>query len=59
MSRDASRFVAGDWDQHARRQVTIDGPDFIIDVLTSDIAVHRSSSERGPSTNGASSIATS
>ncbi len=42
MSRYAYRFVAGDWDQHARRQVTFDDPDSIIDVLTSDIAVHRS-----------------
>ena len=31
-----------DWDQYARRQVTFDDQDSIIDVLTSDIAVHRS-----------------
>ena len=42
MSRDASRFVAGDRDQHDRRQVTFHDPDSITDVITSDIAAHRS-----------------
>ena len=38
--RIASR--GSDWDQYARRQVTFDDPDSVTDVITSDIAAHRS-----------------
>jgi hypothetical protein len=42
ISRYAYRFVSGGYEDHARRQVTFDDPDSITNVITSDIAAHRS-----------------
>jgi hypothetical protein len=42
ISRYAYRFVSGDWEAHARRQVCFDDVDSITDVVKGDIAAHRS-----------------